>query len=256
MKWTDLYKEATKVFRNEARLIILPLKGRAVFVGDTHGDLKASREVIRRFLRKLYVLVFLGDYVDRGENSRANIQYLLSKKLEYPDKIFLLAGNHEGFMKKEVYPADFWGSLTRMERRQFGWLFSRLPLAATSQNGVLALHGALPDLKFLREINQIKPGDKNWERIVWGDFEEVGEEGSGSFYGRPQFDRTYFEGMMKRFQKRVLIRSHQSNAPLTMFDERCITIFTSDAYPRERTIAIVNLAKEARTAEDVVIERI
>jgi hypothetical protein len=41
-----------------------------------------------------------------------------------------------------------------------------------------------------------------------------------------------------------------------MFGKRCITIFTSNAYLPIRTIAIVDLEKEIRTADDVVIERI
>jgi hypothetical protein len=61
---------------------------------------------------------------------------------------------------------------------------------------------------------------------------------------------------MERYQKQVLIRSHQPHAPLTMFNKRCITIFTSHAYLPMRTVAIVDLEKEIRSAEDVVLERI
>jgi len=51
-------------------------------------------------------------------------------------------------------------------------LFSKFPLAATTQNGIIALHGALPELKCLEEMKQIELGDENWDRIVWGDFVE------------------------------------------------------------------------------------
>jgi predicted phosphodiesterase len=98
MNWEDLFEKAERVFEKETRLILLPSKGKVVFVGDTHGDLNASEEVIRRYLKKPYRIVFLGDYVDRGNYSQENIQYLLRSKLEYPEEIFLLTGNHEGFM--------------------------------------------------------------------------------------------------------------------------------------------------------------
>jgi hypothetical protein len=62
--------------------------------------------------------------------------------------------------------------------------------------------------------------------------------------------------MMDRYQRTILIRSHQPNAPPLMFEKRCITIFTSNAYLPIRTIAIVDLEKEIRTADDVVIKRI
>jgi len=69
--------------------------------------------VVRRYLKRPNRIVFLGDYVDRGDFSEENIQYLLSLKLEHPDEIFLLAGNHEGFMVKELHPANFWRALSR-----------------------------------------------------------------------------------------------------------------------------------------------
>ncbi|HUL38048.1 MAG TPA: metallophosphoesterase family protein [Thermodesulfobacteriota bacterium] len=252
----ELFEKAGSVLEKEPRLIHLPSLGKTVFVGDTHGDLDASQQIIRQYLKKPYHIVFLGDYVDRGHDSRENIQYLLGLKWEHPEEIFLLAGNHEGFMVKEFYPCNFWSSISSKEKEEYGLLFSKLPLAASTGNGLLALHGALPDLKSLEEMNQIELGDENWDRVVWADFVENEMEILGDLWGRPQFGRAYFERLMERYQKQVLIRSHQPHAPLTMFKKRCITIFTSHAYLPIRTIAIVDLEKEIRTAEDVVLERI
>jgi serine/threonine-protein phosphatase PP1 catalytic subunit len=252
----DLLKKAEELFEKEPRLIHLPSKGKVVFVGDTHGDLEASQEVIQRYLKKPYHIVFLGDYVDRGNYSEENIQYLLRLKLEHPEEIFLLAGNHEGFMVKEFYPAHFWTSISFEEREEYGLLFSKFPIAATTQNGILALHGALPDLKTLEDMNQIELGDEHWDRIVWGDFVENETDYPGDLWGRPQFGREYFNRLMERYQKQVLVRSHQPNAPLIMFNKSCITIFTSHAYLPIRTVAMADLEKEIRTSEDIVLERI
>jgi predicted phosphodiesterase len=256
MEWEDLLKKAEKIFEKEPRLIQLPSQGKVVFVGDTHGDLDASQQVIERYLKKFYHLVFLGDYVDRGNYSKENIQYLLRLKLEHPEEIFLLAGNHEGFMVKELYPANFWTSISFEEREEYGLLFSKFPFAATTQNGILALHGALPDLKTLEGMNQIELGDEHWDRVVWGDFVESKMDSVGDLWGRPQFGQQYFSRLMERYQKKVLIRSHQPTAPLIMFNKRCITIFTSHAYLPIRTVAIAGLEKEIRTAEDMVLEKI
>jgi predicted phosphodiesterase len=256
MDWEDLFKKAGSVFENETRLIHLPSQGKVVFVGDTHGDLDASQQVIRQYLKKPYRIVFLGDYIDRGSYSKENIQYLLGLKLEHPEEIFLLAGNHEGFMAKQFYPANFWSSISVEERKKYGILFSKFPFAATVQNGILALHGALPDLKSLEEMNQIELGDDNWDRMVWGDFVENEMDILGDLWGRPQFGRPYFNRLMERYQKQLLVRSHQPHAPLTMFNKRCMTIFTSHAYLPTRTIAIADLEKEIRTADDLILERI
>jgi predicted phosphodiesterase len=254
----DLFKEVGQIFEREPRLLHLPSQGKVVFVGDTHGDLDASQQVIRQYLKlkKPYRIVFLGDYVDRGEYSKENILYLLHLKKEHPDEIFLLAGNHEGYMVKELYPANFWNSLSLKEREIYGLLFSKFPLAITSQNGILALHGGLPELNSLEKMNQIEWGDANWDKIVWGDFVESDVDILGDWWGRPQFGTSYFGQMMDRYQKQILVRSHQPNAPPLMFKKRCITIFTSHAYLPIRSILIADLEKEIRTAEDVVIERI
>jgi hypothetical protein len=58
---------------------------------------------------------------------------------------------------------------------------------------------------------------------------------------------------MQRYRKRLLIRSHQPDSPRQMFDRRCITIFTSRAYVPTRTVVLVDLEKEIRTAADVTI---
>jgi protein phosphatase len=256
MNLEELADKASKILEKETRLIHLPSQGKVVFVGDTHGDLNASQEVIRRYLKKPYRIVFLGDYVDRGNYSQENIQYLLMLKLEHPEEIFFLTGNHEGFMVKEFYPANFWSSISFEERKKYGILFSRFPFAATTQNGMLALHGALPELESIEEINLIQLGDDNWDRIVWGDFVENEMDILGDLWGRPQFGRQYFNRLMDQYQKQVLVRSHQPHAPVMMFNKRCITIFTSHAYLPSRTIAIADLEKEIRSAEDMVLERI
>ncbi|MGQ9477356.1 MAG: metallophosphoesterase family protein [Candidatus Bipolaricaulia bacterium] len=256
-----LLREAERLFRSEPRLINLELEGeRVVFVGDTHGDLEASKRVVSRYLKRGTKLVFLGDYVDRGPASRENINYLLEQKLSHPQELFLLMGNHEGWSVAQFSPADFWLGLSREEEQAYATTLAELPLAATTPNGVIALHGALPDLASLEEVNSLGLGSEPWRAITWGDWADLpGEVLGGGLWGRPAFGRGYFERLMARFGKGLLIRSHQPDAPEELFEGRCLTIFTSSAYSRlraERTVAIVPLSQEVRSAKDIELEPI
>jgi len=250
----ELLQEARGLFEGEPRLI--ELRGdseRVVFVGDTHGDLEASKLVISRYLVPGTIIVFLGDYVDRGPHSHENLIFLLEQKLEHPQDLFLLMGNHEGWAVAKFSPADFWLELDPEWERVYAATLAKLPLAATIE-GVIALHGALPDVAELEEINGIGLGSEPWRQITWGDWVDSPGGSLGRMWGRPQFGREWFERLMHRFGKNLLIRSHQPDAPREMFGGRCLTIFTSSAYlgrRAARTVAIVQPGREVCSAAGV-----
>jgi 3',5'-cyclic AMP phosphodiesterase CpdA len=253
-----LLNEAEKLFAEEANLIQLE-SGKAIFVGDTHGDFEATEKIIHRHLKQGNKLVFLGDYVDRGPASLDNVNFLLQQKLEHPNSLFLLMGNHEGYAVVNFHPANFWESLDAELRQRYSEILSKLPLAASTPNGIIALHGALPDVPSLEDINKIKVGGDEWHQITWGDWQESGGRflGIDPYTGRPQFGQSWFEEVMSRFGKNVLIRSHQPNVPQAMYNRRCLTIFTSSAYRAyvpERTIALVDLEREVKSIDDITIE--
>jgi hypothetical protein len=254
----ELLNKAEKRFVSEAKLITLQ-SGTLIFVGDTHGDLEATEKIIHRYLKSDNKLVFLGDYVDRGPASLENINFLLEQKIEHPDSLYLLMGNHEGYSVMSFHPADFWEGLDTELRQRYSEVLYRLPLAASTPNGIIALHGALPDVSKLENINQIKPDTREWHQITWGDWQEKEGEflGIDTYTGRPQFGQAWFEEIMSRLGKNVLIRSHQPDAPSTMYSKRCLTIFTSSAYRHyisERTIALVELKKVVKSTDDIEIE--
>ncbi len=73
------------------------MSARTFVVGDIHGDLAA----LDRLLERLPVmgaddtLVFLGDYVDRGTESRGVIERVIELQQSGPAKVVALRGNHE-----------------------------------------------------------------------------------------------------------------------------------------------------------------
>jgi protein phosphatase len=241
----------------EQKLITIKKARKIIFVGDTHGDLEASQKVIKDYLKPGNKIVFLGDYVDRGPFSKENLDFLLGQKEKHPEKIFLLQGNHEGQRILKFSPAEFWESLSKEEYQKYSQIVEKFPLAVVVKN-IIAIHGALPKIEKLEDFEKIKIGDENWFRICWGDFlNEPGDElGIDPFTGRPQFGRDYFFKIMEKINKRVLIRSHDPSAPQLMYDDRCLTIFTSSAYSKERIIAIADLLKEIKTARDLQLKKL
>jgi len=253
----EIFEKVREILDKEPKLIEIKKFKKIIFVGDTHGDLAASQKVIQQYCKPENIIVFLGDYVDRGSFSKENIDFLLENKAKFPNQIYLLQGNHEGYSILKFSPADFWQSLTNKDYKLYSSIFEKLPLALITKD-IIALHGVLPDIENLITINQIKTGSEEWHQICWGDFiDESGEYlGTDPFTGRPQFGKDYFFRLMGIFKKSVLIRSHQPSSPLFMFDNRCLTIFTSSAYTTERTIAIADFKKEIQTAKDLEIVRI
>lgn len=250
--------EIERIFEREPKLIKLSSE-KVIFVGDTHGDYEATQRIIERYFKPFNIIVFLGDYVDRGPDSKKNIDTLLKLKLEYPDRIYLLMGNHEGIKATKFYPADFWDSLDNHDFELYSRILSKLPFAATTENGIIALHGALPQVEEIEEINQIKFGDPLWYQIVWGDWVEADKEflGNDPFSGRPTFGRRWFEKIMGKIRKDVLVRSHQPTIKEAIFGNRCLTLFTSSAYRLyrpQRKIAIVDLQREIKDVDDIRIE--
>lgn len=251
----ELFVELRKLLKHESRLVRLPEDKTVVFVGDTHGDREATEEVLRRFFDGKHILVFLGDYVDRGPDSAENLRILVEAKLAHPERIVLLMGNHEAWAVAPFSPADFWHELPPAEEKFLAETLTFLPLCAHHPAGILALHGALPDVGELAEINAISLGSANWRKITWGDW----VDGPGYWidpgvFGRPAFGRDYFVEVMDRLGLRVLVRAHQPNAPLFMFEDRCVTLFTSQAYgPGPRRVAVVRPSRKIRSGRDLQI---
>ena len=70
-------------------------QGRLLAVGDVHGCLEQLKCLISRVKpRENDQFVFLGDYIDRGPDSRGVLDYLLDFRKRYPATVFL-KGNHE-----------------------------------------------------------------------------------------------------------------------------------------------------------------
>ena len=70
---------------------------RTVAIGDIHGSLQDLRSLWERLPRLTTddTLVFLGDYIDRGPDSRGVIEFVRGLDERTPARVVALKGNHE-----------------------------------------------------------------------------------------------------------------------------------------------------------------
>src|SRR5215467_6801255 len=79
-------------------------------IGDVHGCLAKVVALIERCRHhcdgRTSRLVFVGDYIDRGPDSRGVIELLMTAQRERPDQVICLRGNHEAMMLAAVRTGD------------------------------------------------------------------------------------------------------------------------------------------------------
>ncbi|PKI49767.1 hypothetical protein CRG98_029816 [Punica granatum] len=154
----QLCVNSRQIFLSEPNLLCLRVPIR--ICGDVHGQ---YQDLLRLFDRGGYPpstsYLFLGDYVDRGRQSLETICLLLAYKIRYPDRIFLLRGNHEDAKINRIY--GFYDECKRRFNvrlwKIFTDCFNCLPVAAIIDDKILCMHGGLsPELHSLDQIREIQ----------------------------------------------------------------------------------------------------
>jgi serine/threonine protein phosphatase 1 len=84
------------------------MEKRLFAIGDIHGCFDSLRELVEHKIKigKSDKLVFLGDYIDRGNQSRKVIDYIIGLKDKDFD-ITTLIGNHESMLLEALLNEDF-----------------------------------------------------------------------------------------------------------------------------------------------------
>ncbi len=249
---------------------ILSINDDPMVVGDLHGNFNAARCCCERFLSTVLPngrsIIFLGDYVDRGPQSIKTLMLLLSLKRLFPDKVFLLRGNHEArgqecCTDKTLFAEcnrDFTNGQEIYDLIQDS-IFNNLSIAAVVNNKYFCVHGGIP-CEIIRgmvtsdTIDRIKKpillnpdatlsnDEKLIHDILWRDPLPKGESPFADSPRGPNvlyYSREEEMLFLERFGLKQIIRGHEwvKNSGYKLdLDDTVITIFSSPHYGLARDI--------------------
>lgn len=237
----------------------LRLKGSIIVAGDTHGDVIISKEIFKKFVdESLDYLIFLGDYIDRAPYdvgySLHNINFLINIKAKYPNKIFLLKGNHESNYAIPCYPYEFEEEVNKFFPdlyKKYIKVFREMPLAAMLNN-VFASHGGILINGRIEEIN--KNDFTAIEYLTWSD-PSITNLYRGAGY---PFDEKDLENFLERIGAKAFIRGHDYNLNGIIVYKKCLTIFSSRMYKDRgnKGILIAKIHGNINSIDDVELEEL
>lgn len=235
-----------KIYDSEGKLAIVrtSFRGEVIVAGDLHGDLGTFEQIRALFLQTPNsLLIFLGDYADRGSHGLEVIERVRELMEEFEGRVIALKGNHEDYRDGTPYfsPCDLPSEVEMKKNKRWDEFFpqfereflDRLYLAVLIPELMLLVHGGISSR--LRGLEDLKhpPADVE-EDVLWSDPREWSGEhsnprGAGILFG-PDVSRT----LLRRIGVRFLVRSHEPgralNGPLTEHAGRVFTLSSTRVY--------------------------
>jgi protein phosphatase len=284
--YMNLIDESTKLlasekgtlenFSVEGRLIKTKPSGETIIVGDLHGDfesllhiLKASRFTEKAVQNKELVLVFLGDYGDRGPCSPEVYYTVLKLKQLFPQNVVLMRGNHEGPGDLLACPHDLPQNLREKFAEEGENVYAKLRelykhlYTATIVEGLYVLiHGGIPQdaasLEDLAYAHLRHPKETILEEMLWSD----PADGIKGFCSSPRgAGRLFGEEVTRNFLEmlgvKVLIRGHEPAPEGSKINHqgKVLTLFSRKGPPYFNSIAAYlqfDLPLKLQNAHDLV----
>ena len=254
----SIFKQTEEIFKLEPS--VLNLSGDFTIVGDIHGNIKSLLRIFNKVgFPDKHRFVFLGDYVDRGQNSVDVLTLLFSLKCLFPDNIYLIRGNHEcrslnsnyGLLSecKTYYNMNVYEAANAC--------FDRLPVAAILNDKLFLVHGGISQKIHSRDdlfSIQKSDGEPNVDTplidFLWSDPSEQVSGYEESYRGAGKlFSKEALDAFLSEVNLVMVIRSHElcnDGYGLPFGDEgNIISIFSSVDYCGERNDSgIVSFTEE------------
>uniref|UniRef100_A0A8R1I677 Serine/threonine-protein phosphatase n=1 Tax=Caenorhabditis japonica TaxID=281687 RepID=A0A8R1I677_CAEJA len=249
------YRAREHFWKNNVKL---ELEAPVKICGDIHGqfeDLLALLELNGWPPEQKYL--FLGDYVDRGPFSIEVISLLFAFQILFPDKIFLLRGNHESRPVNMQY-----GFFLECRKRYsnalydaFQLAFYCMPLCAVISKKIICMHGGISeDLVDLRQLEKVErpcdiPDIGVIADLTWADPDATiqgfqdSQRGAGRVFGVEAVKK-----FLQMHNLELVVRAHQVVMDGYEFfaDKQLVTIFSAPSYcgQMDNAAAVMNVDPE------------
>ena len=221
---------------------------RIIVVGDLHGDATALAQVIRLFNPASDLVIFIGDYADRGDAGVEVIERILPMLIRYPDRVVALQGNHEVFSARsdpQFGPCHLvdeaiekWGSWEIFFEAVFKPFVGRLRLAAIIPGEILFVHGGVSGR--IEDCGSLMdPSTQLVEDVLHSDctVQHTDEQHNSRRGKGVRFGSQVTAAVCERLDVKRIIRGHQHGLggqhPGVMHDTRLVTVITGKAYAKK-----------------------
>jgi hypothetical protein len=249
-----------------------------VVVGDLHGDFTSLKKIMYKINYYEYlksesnILIFLGDYIDRGKYSLEVLLFLCSIKSMFPTNIFMLRGNHEAYHRFPFSSFDFLNDLQNKfdDSGKTLYIDTMIPFF-DSLSGIceingfsLLVHGGVPviqDNEFLRNykfrMSNMNSDQELFQEILWNDPREftdrewqVSNRGLGKYFG---INTTM--NWINHTKTKLIIRGHEPCMGYKFnHNNRVLTLFSSkDPYPKFES-SYLEISKKQMEALELTLD--
>lgn len=236
--------------QTHGQLARLNVKERVYVFGDLHGQ----HPDLLRWMKKLKMssttssqYVFLGDYVDRGNDDVQTMLTLLCFKTLHPSRVVLLRGNHECFLQNSHYGfkdscKHHFGSDGNNIWKLFNELFECLPRSALINGKIFCMHGGLSpeffkpeftSLNLLRGLKEDRGTGKTGVLVdlFWADPAHRRKNWTKNKRGISwEFNSLVVDQFHDKFGTTMILRAHQMVDGYEVFCPGLATVFSAPNY--------------------------
>lgn len=221
---------------------VVPANCPITVVGNVHGQFEDLLTIFEKNGEPpAQNYLFLGGYVNRGHKGLESFLYLLSFKVQFPDRLLLLRSNHESREITQTY--GFYDECCKKFGSLNVWrdctdVFECLPLAAQIDEKGFAVHGGLsPDISAIIDIQKIDrkrdvPNTGALCNLLWSDPSDtdgwgINPRGCGFLFGEEEFNLFMeFNNLGKMYRGHQMLMEGYT----THFNEKLITVWSAPNY--------------------------